>query len=60
MILDGTLAAEQYGIGFKLGNTELRDAVQKTLDEMAADGTFAKIAEKWEKWGLAQAVCLGK
>lgn len=60
VILDGTLAAEQYGIGFKLGNTELRDAVQKTLDEMAADGTFAKIAEKWEKWGLAQAVCLGK
>ena len=60
VILDGTLAAEQYGIGFKLGNTELRDAVQKTLDEMAADGTFAKIAEKCEKWGLAQAVCLGK
>ena len=60
VILDGTLAAEQYGIGFKLGNTELRDAVQKTLDEMAADGTFAKIAEKYEKWGLAQAVCLGK
>lgn len=57
VILDGTLAAEQYGIGFKLGNTELRDAVQKTLDEMAADGTFAKIAEKW---GLSQAVCLGK
>ena len=57
VILDGTLAAEQYGIGFKLGNSELRDAVQKTLDEMAADGTFAKIAEKW---GLAQAVCLGK
>ena len=60
VILDGTLAAEQYGIGFKLGNTELRDAVQKTLDEMAADGTFAKIAEKYEKCGLAQAVCLGK
>ena len=60
VILDGTLAAEQYGIGFKLGNTELRDAVQKTLDDMAADGTFAKIAEKYEKWGLAQAVCLGK
>ena len=60
VILDGTLAAEQYGIGFKLGNTELRDAVQKTLDEMAADGIFAKIAEKYEKWGLAQAVCLSK
>ena len=55
--MDGTIASETYGIGFKLGNTELRDAVQKTLDEMAADGTFAKIAEKW---GLSEAVCLGK
>ena len=57
VILDGTIASETYGIGFKLGTTELRDAVQKTLDEMAADGTFAKIAEKW---GLSEAVCLGK
>lgn len=60
VILDGTIAGETYGVGFKLGNTELRDAVQKSLDEMVADGTFAKIAEKYEKWGLAQAVCLGK
>ena len=29
VILDGTIASETYGIGFKLGNTELRDAVQK-------------------------------
>ena len=56
-ILDGTIAGETYGVGFKLGNTELRDAVQKSLDEMVADGTFAKIAEKW---GLTEAVCLGK
>ena len=57
VILDGTIAGETYGVGFKLGNTELRDAVQKSLDEMVADGTFAKIAEKW---GLTEAVCLGK
>ena len=50
VILDGTIASETYGIGFKLGNTELRDAVQKTLDEMAADGTFAKIAERRFAW----------
>ncbi|MDD6021287.1 MAG: amino acid ABC transporter substrate-binding protein [Acutalibacteraceae bacterium] len=53
MILDEQIAAEQYGIGFKLGNTELRDAVQKTLDEMMADGTFKQIAETW---GLEQAI----
>ena len=57
VILDGTIASETYGIGFKLGNTALRDTVQNTLNEMAADGTFTKIAEKW---GLSEAVCLGK
>ena len=40
-------AAEEYGIGFKKGNTGLRDKVQATLEEMAADGTAAKISEKW-------------
>ena len=44
---DNKLAVEQYAVGFLKGNDELRDTVQKTLDEMAADGTFAQIAEKW-------------
>lgn len=57
VMLDEKLATEQYGIGFKLGNEELRDTVQKTVDEMVADGTFMKIAEKW---GLVDSVCLGK
>ena len=30
-ILSGNVSNEQYGIGFKLGNTELRDKVQSTL-----------------------------
>lgn len=45
--LDDTLAAEEYGVGFKLGNTQLRDEVQKALEEMAADGTLKQISEKW-------------
>ena len=56
-ILDEKLSIEQYGIGFKKGNDELRDQVQKTLNEMAADGTVAKIAEQW---GLTDAVSLKK
>ncbi len=47
IILDETLAAEVYAVGFKKGNTELRDAVQKSLDEMFADGTVQNVAEKW-------------
>lgn len=57
VILDETLSSEQYGIGFKLGNTELRDQVEATLMEMVEDGTFAEIAEKYD---LTDMVCLGK
>ena len=51
------LSSEQYGVGFQKDNTKLRDQVQETLDAMAKDGTFAKIAEKWS---LSDMVCLGK
>ena len=47
VILDETLASEKYGIGFKKGNEELRDKVQATLEEMAADGTLEKISDEW-------------
>ena len=51
-ILNDTISSEQYGIGFKLGNTQLKDQVQKTLDEMYADGTVSKIAEKYSSYGI--------
>lgn len=57
VIMDEKLATEQYGIGFLLGNEELKDQVEKTLLEMADDGTFTKIAEKYD---LTDSVCLGK
>lgn len=47
VILEEPLSAEDYGVGFNLGDTELRDKVQGALDEMVADGTFAKISNKW-------------
>lgn len=47
VVLEETLAAEEYGIGFKKGNEALRDQVQGALEEMAADGTLAEISEKW-------------
>lgn len=47
IILDEPIVKEQYAVGFYKGNTEMRDKVQKALDEMAADGTFKKISEKW-------------
>lgn len=46
-IIHDVLSTELYGVGFKKGNTELRDEVQKYLKEMAADGTLARISTKW-------------
>jgi len=45
--LDESFASEQYGVGFKKGNTELRDKVEKALEDMAKDGTMGKISTKW-------------
>lgn len=46
-ILDDTLSAEEYGIGFKKGEDELAKAVHDTLMEMKDDGTVAKISNDW-------------
>ena len=60
VVMDERLASEQYGVGFLKGNTELCDQVEKVLLEMAEDGTFMKIAEKYSDFGLTDSVCLGK
>lgn len=46
-ILDEILMKENYGIGFRKGDTALRDAVQNTLLEMVADGSAAQISAKY-------------
>ncbi len=56
VILDDYLSAEQYGVGFKLGNEALRDQVEETLMAMLEDGTFLQIATEWD---LQDFVCLG-
>ncbi len=57
VMLEEKLATEQYAVGFKLGNTELKDKVEKTLLEMAEDGTVLEIAKEW---GLEDQLCIGK
>ena len=46
-VLKDSITSEKYGIEFKQGNTELKDQVQSTLDDMFKDGTVAKIAQKY-------------
>lgn len=57
MLLEEHVSSEAYGVGFKLGNEELRNQVQETLREMEEDGTFSEIAAEW---GLSDCICLEK
>ena len=59
-MLDEQVSSEQYAIGFKKGNTELKDQVQKTLDEMVKDGTFTTIVNNYTDYNLPEMVCLGE
>ena len=56
-ILDEALNSEQYGVGFKKGNTELCEIVDKDLTKLAEDGTVAKLAEKYD---ISDLICIGK
>lgn len=49
IVVNEALAKEAYGIGFRkdADGAALRDKVQKTLEEMAKDGTVASISKKW-------------
>lgn len=57
IILDEHLNAEKYAIGFKKGNEELRDTVNKSLHDLKANGTFDTLAEKYK---LSDMTCLEK
>jgi polar amino acid transport system substrate-binding protein len=46
-VLDETLLADEYAIGFRKGDEALCDAVEKALKELKADGTVKDIATKW-------------
>lgn len=58
VMLEKPISTEQYGIGFKKGNTELRDAVQAAVYELYADGTMEKIANEYKDYDLNKMVCL--
>lgn len=46
-VLDDSLVAEQYAIGFRKGEQALTDAVNKALKDLKADGTVEKISTEW-------------
>ena len=46
-VLHGFITKESFGVAFRKADKDLEAAVQKTLDQMVADGTMAKISKKW-------------
>ena len=60
VILSEPLSTEHFAVGFATSNTAERDAVQKTLKEMTADGAAKQIVDKyadqgtnWDAWCLS-------
>lgn len=47
VVENSPLTEELYGIGFRKSDAKLLAEVDRILDEMRADGTAAKISEKW-------------
>jgi polar amino acid transport system substrate-binding protein len=50
-----SVASEQYGIGFRLGDTDLCAQVEDAVMQLVNDGTYQTLAEKY---GLEDFICL--
>jgi polar amino acid transport system substrate-binding protein len=46
-ILEEDFGSEEYGIGVRKADKKLLELLDKTLDEMRADGTYKQIYDKW-------------
>lgn len=46
-VLDDSLSEEQYAVGLKLGNTELRDKIDEALEALAKEGKLAELSKKY-------------
>jgi polar amino acid transport system substrate-binding protein len=46
-VLPGFITKEPFGIAFRKADADLKNMVQKTIDQMVADGTMGKISKKW-------------
>jgi polar amino acid transport system substrate-binding protein len=60
VILDEPVSTEQYAVGFLLGNTEMRDAINEQLHAMADDGTSCRSPEIVDQGLVLESLCLIK
>ena len=59
-MLDEKVSTEQYAIGFKKGNTELRDAVQAALFQPLQRRQGRRDRQKYSDYNLDAMLCLDK
>lgn len=46
-VLDGDFGSEEYGVGIRQEDTDLKDEIDRVIDEMKKDGSYDAIYEKW-------------
>lgn len=47
-VIDIALTVEDYGIAIQKGNTELKESIDKAIDELIASGDMQKLYDKYE------------
>ncbi len=57
-ILEEEFESEKYGIGFRVGEEDLRDIIQEELMKLVEDGTYYELGDKYEI--DRSMLCLGK
>lgn len=57
-ILDEEIKKEQYAIGFRKGDNELKDKVEKAIIDMYKDGTYMNIAKRYIDYDLPSMLCI--
>lgn len=57
-ILDEEIKKEQYAIGFRKGDNELKDKVENAIIDMYKDGTYLNIAKRYIDYDLPSMLCI--
>ncbi len=58
-VLDQPMGEVQYAVAFRLGDEELRDAVDRALADLAREKSLRRIYERWGLWNPQTAALLG-
>ena len=57
-ILDEEIKKEQYAIGFRKGDNELKEKVENAIIDMYKDGTYMNIAKRYIDYDLPSMLCI--